>query len=518
MFIFSFHDLLTHNLADRGAATAVIDRNDRISYQELNARVEALATWLISSGVRRGDRVGIHLRKSIEEIVATFAIARVGGVFVNINAQWKLPQIDYVLRDCGIRVLITDARPARQIVESGLLKRLDRLVVKGKGPADSKLTSWEEASATTSTIDRRVINTELAALLYTSGSTGRPKGVMLSHLNLIEGARSVASYLGNTSADRVLSLLPFSFDYGLSQLTTMFLVGGSLALQPTFMPSEIVRTLIMHDVSGLPAVPPTWIELAHYLRKTPAEFPALRYLTNTGGKIPDNVLKVLPDLFGRADIYLMYGLTEAFRSTFLPPAMFDNKRGSIGRAIPNAEIFVVDHAKGICGPGEQGELLHAGSLVSQGYWGDPVATADKIRVCPHLKAILGEQKVVYSGDLVRVDEDGYFWFISRLDSMIKCSGFRISPTEVEEAISASHLVGDVVAFGVEDTALGQAVEVAVMPLRSNAFELDALKRHCQETMPAYMVPRVFHVWEKPMPRTSSGKLDRPAVIETCAGK
>ena len=517
MFIFTFHDLLAHNLAVRPDKTAVIDGDRNISYEELSSEVDAMATWLVSNNVRRGDRVGIHLRKSIEEVVATFAVARVGAVFVNINVQWKLPQIEYVVNDCQIKTLITDSRPAKLLIESEVFPRLDGVVVKGKAPANSMFTSWSDAVAKTSRIDLPVINTELAALLYTSGSTGRPKGVMLSHLNLLEGARSVATYLKNTPSDRVLSVLPFSFDYGLSQLTTMFLVGGSIVLQSSFMASEIVKTMVEEQVTGMPAVPPSWIQLAHFLQEESCEFPALRYLTNTGGKIPDNVLEALPELFGPCDIFLMYGLTEAFRSTYLPPEMFAHKRGSIGRAIPNARVFVVDHDNGICGPGEQGELLHAGSLVSQGYWGNPEATADKIRVCPHLTDIVGEQKVVYSGDLVRVDEDGFFWFVSRLDSMIKCSGFRISPTEIEDAVSASQMVTDVVAFGVEDEAFGQVVHVAVAPRDAKNFGLDALKRHCQSTMPAYMVPQTIHVWDKPMPRTPSGKLDRPLILKCSAG-
>lgn len=518
MFHFTFHDLLSHNLANRAGKTAVIDGERRISYEELSHQVDALATWLVSQGVRRGDRIGIYLRKSVEEVVATFAAAHVGAIFVNINVQWRRPQVEYVLNDCGIKILIMDNRGVKELRNSESLSSLEGIVVKGKAPMDPRFTAWDEALAHTSGVEYPVINTELAALLYTSGSTGQPKGVMLSHLNLLEGARSVARYLNNTSSDRVLSVLPFSFDYGLSQLTTMFLVGGTIVLQPSFMPSEIVKTLVEEEVTGMPAVPPTWVQLAYYLQEQDIGFPGLRYLTNTGGKIPDNVLELLPELFGQPDIYLMYGLTEAFRSTYLPPDMFHEKRGSIGRAIPNAGIYVVDPDKGICGPGEQGELLHAGSLVSQGYWGNPESTAEKIRVCPHLSEVLGEQKVVYSGDLVQVDEDGYLWFVSRLDSMIKCSGFRISPTEVEDIVSASNMVTDVVAFGVEDEELGQVVHVAVTPRDSCDFRLDALKRYCQKQMPSYMQPRSFPVWDEPMPRTSSGKLDRPLIVTLSTGK
>ncbi|HRO15980.1 MAG TPA: AMP-binding protein, partial [Paracoccus sp. (in: a-proteobacteria)] len=350
----------------------------------------------------------------------------------------------------------------------------------------------------------------LAMIIYTSGSTGPPKGVMLSHHNIRLGAESVIAYLGLDQDDRLLSLLPYSFDAGLNQLTTMLMTGGTTVHQPVVMPSEVIRMAHAHAVTGIAGVPPLWNQIVRYLVDSPCGLPALRRVTNTGGKIPPDILAAMPQVFPGADIFLMYGLTEAFRSTYLPPQRFKAKMGSIGQAIPNAQVFVIREGEGVAGPGQQGELVHAGPLISLGYWESPELTAQKIRPCPELAHLLGDAPVVWSGDIVRVDEDGDLWFVSRRDDMIKTQGFRVSPTEVEDAVSASGMAGDIVAFAVDDDARGQAIHVAVTPLEDTTA--DGLMAHCRRMMPSYMVPDRIHLWPGPMPRTASGKLDRPLVI------
>jgi acyl-CoA ligase (AMP-forming) (exosortase A-associated) len=512
MFTVSIYDLLEKNLTANPDKAAIVDGEQEITYARLGAEVDALAACLVRLGVARGDRVGIYLRKSVEEVAATFACARIGAVFVNINAQWTLAQMDYVVQDCGIRVLCADSRAARAISKAGTRDNLVHIVVKGKPPLGDRFVPWP-ADGSPQNVSPPGRDTSLAALMYTSGSTGRPKGVMLTHRNIVAGARSVSRYLRNTSDDRALGLPPLSFDYGLNQLTTMFLVGGTLVLQSVAMPSEIAKTVVSQGVTGMAAVPPTWIELVRYLDGEPIGATSLRYITNTGGKIPDGILADMPKVFPGVDVYLMYGLTEAFRSTYLPPRLFSRKRGAIGYAVPNAEVFVVDPEHGICGPGEQGELLHAGSFVSMGYWNRPRDTAEKIKVCPHLTKVIGEEKVVYSGDMVRIDDDGVLWFVSRMDSMIKCSGFRVSPTEIEEIVSASGLVSDVVAFGEPHEDLGEMVQVAVTWSASNDAPVSHLMTYLVREMPNYMIPGAVHAWGSRMPRTASGKLDRPAVID-----
>jgi acyl-CoA ligase (AMP-forming) (exosortase A-associated) len=507
------HELLEQHRSRRSDHPAVISGPTEVTYGELIRGVDSLAAWLGDRGVQPGDRVGIHLPKCVEEIVATLAVSRVGAIFVNIHHQWTLEQLAYVADHCGMETLITADRRARELIGGVMPADIKNLLTVGdRAPSDERVARWSDLPSSATAPVVAVDPGDLAALLYTSGSTGRPKGVMLSHRNIVLGAMSVAEYLGNTPDDRLLGFLPMSFDYGMNQVTTMLLRGGALVLQGVWMPAEIVRTIVRHKVTGMAAVPPTWTQMVACLRDAPTDMPTLRYITNSGGRIPDDVLADLPRLLGDARIVLMYGLTEAFRSTYLPPERFEAKRGSMGQAIPNAEVFVVDHERGLCGPGEPGELIHRGPLICEGYWADPVGTAEKIKPCPALRDLIGDEPVLHSGDIVRMDEDGDLWFIGRHDAMIKCSGFRISPTEVEDVVHGFAGVRQAIAFGVSDTLLGQVVHVAVA---GDALDEAALLDHCRAHMPQYMVPARVHIWEGAMPLTGSGKLDVPAVIRAC---
>jgi len=509
-------DLLFGSARRRPEHPALVAGDEDVTYAELAQRVDAVAAWLEERGIRAGDRVGIHLHKSVEEVVGLFAAARIGAVWVDVHYQWTVDQLAYVARDCGLRALITDRRKARALVQRPELDALETILVKGRPPEDGRCTAWSELPAERSPRARGPIGNDLAALLYTSGSTGSPKGVMLTHRNVVDGARIVADYLGNVPEDRILALLPFNFDAGLSQVTTAFHVGATVVLQPVPMPDEVVRTALEQRVTGIAAVPPAWVPIVRYLEETRTELPTLRYVTNTGGKLPPGTLDALPAVFPGVEIFLMYGLTEAFRSTYLPPALYETKKGSIGRAIPDVEIYVIDPERGLCGPGEEGELVHRGALVSRGYWNRPEATRERIRPNPHLAAKIGDEPVCHSGDLVRLDEDGCLWFVGRADGMIKSSGFRLSPTEVEDVAHRSGLVAQAVAFGVEDDELGQVVHLAVAGANGEV-DLEALRTYCTQHMPHYMNPREIHGWSGPMPLVTSGKIDRPAVIRALRG-
>ncbi|MBL8820721.1 MAG: AMP-binding protein [Planctomyces sp.] len=512
MHVFTLDSLLRIAAERWPDNVAISDGNRTVTYAELNDLVSRVTGWLVRSGLRRGDRVVVHLRKSIEEVAAMFAVARAGGVFVNIHPQWTVSQLQHVLSDSGAQILIAESRRGEELFKSGGFS--GSLVVTGPQNVKGGIL-WSDVIQSEPNSGVRLIDADLAALLYTSGSTGMPKGVMLTHSNLIAGARSVATYLQNSEADLLLSVLPFCFDYGLSQLTTMCLVGGGVFLLPVAMPAEIVRSLVSHPITGFAAVPPIWVQLVHYLKENPTEFGCLRYITNSGGHIPEVIMDEFERVLPGVSVFLMYGLTEAFRSTYLSPEKFSLKKGSIGQAIPNAETFIISEGKGVCGPGEVGELVHRGSLVSQGYWNQPELTAAKIRECPELAQVIGREKVLYSGDLIRVDEDGDYWFVGRRDDMIKCSGFRISPTEVESVVSEGPEVEHVVAFGVYHEQFGQAVEIAVSARTSGSIDSSQLMQFCRSRLANYMVPQRIHVWEGAMPRTASGKIDRPAVVKFC---
>ncbi|MGF7149086.1 acyl-CoA ligase (AMP-forming) (exosortase A-associated) [Sphingomonas zeicaulis] len=512
----TLHELFADNLQHRADKIFLIDADREASYAEVATEVDRVAAHLAAIGLQPGDRVVVQVRKGVREVAAMLGVAKIGAVVVNINTVWTIDQIQFVAEDCGARALIVEPAMARALTAAAIdsATPLPPLLVTGNGGDVAGAQAWDTLLHPLNTPVTPRLDTDLAAIIYTSGSTGKPKGVMLSHRNILAGARSVARYLQLGESDRLLSVLPYSFDYGFNQLTTMMLVGGTVVHQPVTLATEVARALQKHRITGFAAVPPLWIQLARLLEASPMDFPDLRYVTNSGGKIPQSVLERMPELFPGTEIVLMYGLTEAFRSTYLEPHRFRAKMGSIGRAIPGSEIYVIKAGVGIAGPGEQGELVHRGPLVSLGYWNRPEATAEKIRPCPELAALIGDEPVVYSGDVVRVDADGDLWFVSRNDALIKASGFRISPEEVEDLVHRSALAADVVAFGVADDVLGQCVHIAVTLLPGATSE--ALMAHCRQMMPAYMIPRQIHVWGDAMPRTASGKLARPDVVRRCA--
>jgi len=338
--------------------------------------------------------------------------------------------------------------------------------------------------------------------------------VMLSHRNLVAGAESVATYLGNTSADRLLAVLPLSFDYGLSQLTTAFRVGACAVLMNYLLPRDVVRLVQRERITGLAAVPPLWMQLARL------DWPAgvadsLRYFTNSGGHLPKAVLDALRVRMPGARAFLMYGLTEAFRSTFLPPEEIERRPDSIGKAIPNAEILVLDADGRPCAPGEVGELVHRGVHVALGYWNDTSRTAERFRSLPESG---GRTEIaVWSGDSVRSDAEGFLYFVGRRDEMIKTSGYRVSPAEVEEVLYASGRVSEAVAVGVAHAELGQAIVALVYAHAGEAHDLSAdLLALCKRELPGFMVPLHCLVRSEALPRNPNGKIDRKRLAEECA--
>ncbi len=511
---------LAFRAADRDPdSPALVNAGETLDYGRLSGRISAFASGLVGLGLDRGDRVAIYLEKRFETVVASFGAPAAGAVFVPLNPLLKAEQVGYILRDCDVRVLVTSADRLAQLeavlAECPALRQVV-VVGSGDGPAAPGRLGWDELLATPPRPAHRVIDTDMAAILYTSGSTGRPKGVVLSHRNMVAGAKSVASYLENSAGDTLLAALPLSFDAGFSQLTTAFHAGARVVLLNYLMPRDVLKAMARERVTGITAVPPLYIQLAQL--EWPAEAHAqLRYFANTGGRMPRETLQALRARAPAARPFLMYGLTEAFRSTYLPPQEVDRRPDSIGRAIPNAEILVLRADGSECAVDEVGELVHRGALVGQGYWNDAEKTAERYRPLP--TGVGGRQAglqlpeiAVFSGDFVRRDADGFLYFVGRRDEMIKTSGYRVSPTEVEELLYASRLVGECVAFGVDHPSLGQAVQVlATAPDGSAALDLDALMAQCRVRMPAYMVPAGIDALAGPLARNPNGKIDRKSL-------
>lgn len=486
-----------------------------LGYGELDAAVRGFAGGLMQLGLARGERVAIYLEKRFETVVASFGAPAAGAVFVPLNPLLKPEQVGFILRDCDVRVLVTSPERLSQLGEVLTQCQSLRHVVLtgGAGAAPVPVHDWAALLGASARDGHRVIDTDMAAILYTSGSTGRPKGVVLSHRNLVAGGKSVAGYLENRASDTLLAALPLSFDAGFSQLTTAFHSGARVVLLNYLLPRDVLKAIEREKVTGLTAVPPLYIQL------TQLEWPAaidahLRYFANTGGRMPRATLDLLRAKAPSARPFLMYGLTEAFRSTYLPPSEVDRRPDSIGRAIPNAEILVLREDGTECAPDEPGELVHRGALVGLGYWNDAEKTAERYKPLPvgvggREGGLQLPEFAVFSGDTVRRDAEGFLYFVGRRDEMMKTSGYRVSPTEVEEILYATGLVGECVAFGVDHDTLGQAIQVIVTP-PEGASELDlaALTAACKARMPAYMLPHGIAARSGPLPRNPNGKIDR----------
>ena len=511
------HELIARSAARTPDATALTYGKESLAYRGLCEQVAAFASGLVGLGLQRGERVAIYLEKRFETVVASFGAPAAGGVFVPLNPLLKPEQAGYIMRDCNARVLVTSAERLPLLRDTLAACHDLRYVVVldgGETPAAAGgfgVLAWRELLASPSAGGRRVIDTDVVGILYTSGSTGKPKGVVLSHRNMVAGAKSVASYLENHAGDTLLAALPLSFDAGFSQLTTAFHVGARVVLLNYLLPRDVIKAIEREKVTGLTAVPPLYIQLIQ-LAWPESVAGHLRYFANTGGRMPREVLDALRRHLPRSKPFLMYGLTEAFRSTYLPPAEVDRRPDSIGKAIPNAEILVLREDGSPCAPNEPGELVHRGALVGMGYWNDPEKTAERYKPLPGREAGLVLPEIaVFSGDTVRMDEEGFLYFIGRRDEMMKTSGYRVSPTEVEEILYATKMVGECVAFGVDDDRLGQAIQVIATPPAGGALDIAELLAECRQRMPAYMVPAGIEARGGPLPRNPNGKIDRKAL-------
>jgi acyl-CoA ligase (AMP-forming) (exosortase A-associated) len=485
--------------------TAVKHKQRSVTYGELYEDALRMKALILRMKVKKGDRVGILLEKSIEQLIAMFGISMSGGVFVFLNTVLKKNQIEHIIADGGIGVLITTSKLWRK----NELTAPDRVVVMEETEEDFVVWPKAKEDLPPEVGIADSIADDVACLIYTSGSTGLPKGVVVPHRTVVEGAQIVSEYLEITKEDRIISVLPFNFDYGLNQATSAVLHGACLILHRFFLPNDLLRVLVEERITGLAGMTPIWTKLFHerFQVGDMHPFPDLRYITNSGGKVPRTIVAKMREAFPKTKIYLMYGLTEAFRSTYLPPEEIDRRPDSIGKAIPNVEVIIVNEHGEVCPPNVPGELVHRGALITRGYWDDPESTDRVFRKNPlyagqgHLKEI-----VVYSGDLAKTDEEGFLYFISRKDEMIKRSGFRVSPTEVEEVLVEIPGVGSAVVFGKEMVDGEQGV-VAVVECGTMTIDERAFLQECSKRLPSYMVPCAVH-FEKTFKKTANGKIDR----------
>ncbi len=501
------HEIILRQAISTPDNIALGYREQQFDYRSLASAVCSVAGGLQKRGLIRNDRVGIYLPKVPEAVFSYFGTIAAGGVMVPVNPVLKASQVGHILQDCSIRFLIT-SQSRYKLLQQELSRcpALDQVILID-GESDNGNDWYSFLAEQDFDTDTGTVDVDMAAILYTSGSTGKPRGVVLSHRNMVCGAYSVAEYLENDPEDRLLCVLPFSFDYGFSQLTTSFAAGASCYLLEYLLPVDIFRAVENYRITGLGLVPPLWVQLSS-IDVSKYNLQSLRYFTNSGGVLPVPILEKLRLLFPAASPFLMYGLTEAFRSTYLPPKELDRKSGSMGRAIPNAEILVMNDQGNECAVNEPGELVHRGSLVAMGYWNDLEKTQQRFRQSPRqVREIPCSEVAVWSGDTVRKDSEGFLYFLGRRDELIKTSGYRVSPGEVEEVVYKSDWVDEALALGVPHPVLGQAIILIIVSRKNTETLKKDLMSLCRYQLPGYMVPKKI-IQVDQLPRNHNGKLDR----------
>ena len=507
--------------------TALVCGEKRLSYSEIDAQANLLAAALIEMGVKRQDRVVIFMDNSVESVVAMFGILKAGAIFIILNATMKARKLNYVMKDSGAVVLITK-KSMTPIVKESIDGPLDLKHIIWKGQSGSKSMQkvdkivksrpishdWNTLIATTgqqknlppiSDLSQysSPVDLDLATIIYTSGSTGNPKGVMCAHYNVLCAARSISSYLENTQEDIILSALPLSFDYGLYQIIMTFLFGGTVVLEKSFTyPFQIMERLVLEGATGFPIVPTMAAILLQMDGISELELGRLRYLTNTAAALPVAHIRRLQRLFSSAKIFSMYGLTECKRVSYLPPKQLEHRPDSVGIPIPNEEVWIVDSEGNKLGPHETGELVVRGSNVMQGYWNDPEETARRFKNDPCCRELL-----LYTGDIFRMDQDGYLYFISRKDDLLKTKGERVSPKEIEACLHNLKGVSEAAVIGVPDDILGQAIKAFIVTDNKVKITKTVVMKYCQKNLEPFMVPK-FIEFRDSLPKSPNGKIDK----------
>jgi amino acid adenylation domain-containing protein len=501
------HEFLEASAQRYPQKTALICGDQRLSYAEVDEGSNRLANALRDHGVERGDRVIVFLPNTVESVIAIFAALKAGGTFVVVNHTTKADKLAYILADCAARAIVAPDRQAELIrsmldrIESLALGLITGLRAEAACAGDARLFPFEtlQQAYPAERPEIETIDQDLACLIYTSGSTGDPKGVMEAHNNVDFATTSIITYLENVPEDIVINCLPFSFDYGLYQLLMVFKFGGTLVLERSFaFPAAILKRMEAEQVTGFPGVPTVFaillgMDLSRY------DLSSLRYITNTAAALPVSHIEQIRDAFPWATLYSMYGLTECKRTLYLPPVELDRRPGSVGIAIPGTEVWIEDDDGQRLGPGEVGELVVRGSHVMRGYWNDPERTAQWYRPGPY-----PGERVLYTGDLFRMDDEGFLYFVSRKDDIIKCRGEKVAPKEVEAVLYDLPGVREAAVVGVPDPILGEAVKAFIVSDDPELTEKDVLC-HCRAHLEDLMMPQQVEFRDS-LPKTSSGKI------------
>lgn len=510
------HDALVHSARRLPEKVALACQGQHLTYAEIEGRSNALANALVRRGVQRGDRVLVYLDNSVEAVVAFWAVLKANAVVSMIHPHTKADKLAWLLTDCRATALITDAHLAPVFTDAARRsKHLHTVVVSGS--FDAARHTWHEGSVgwqdavANERADiappRKNVDIDLAAIVYTSGSTGEPKGVMLTHRNMLTAAKSITTYLENVEDDVILGVLPMSFDYGLYQMIMAFTMGAKLVLEKGFTyPAQIMKTVVEEGVTGFPGVPTIFAMLSEMKTIKDYDLRRVRYVTNTAAALPVKHILMLKDIFPTARIYSMYGLTECKRCTYLPPEDLDRKPTSVGIAIPNTELWLVgEDGERLTEPNTVGQLVIRGATVMAGYWEKPAETAKKLK-----PGLLPGERVLYTGDLCKLDEEGYLYFVGRLDDIIKSRGEKVAPKEIEAVLYTIKGVKEAAVIGVPDDIFGQAPKAFVVFEEGMGVDEKELRRVCQERLESFMVPKYFEI-RPSLPKSDNGKIDKKAL-------
>lgn len=517
------HEWLTRSARRFPDKTAIVAGEVRWTYRDLDDRSDRLAAALIAAGVRRHDRVVVFLDNSPESVASLYGILKAGAAFVILNGTMKAKKLAYILKDSGAAALIADVRKAPVVEEAvpGTGRSFPIVWIGEPSSIPAGLSErslpWREVLSGTSReaeslLRVRSIDQDLAALIYTSGSTGEPKGVMSTHHNVVSAARSIVEYIGNTADDIIVDVLPLSFDYGLYQVLMSVMFGGTVVFESFLFPVKVLQSIAKERVTGFPLVPTMAAFLLKMQNLEKFDLSSVRYMTNTGAALPPEHIRRIRALFPNVKLFSMFGLTECKRTLFLPPEEVDRRPASVGKAIPNCEVFLLDEQGREVPPGVVGELVIRGSNVMRGYWNAPELTANSYRP----GRIPGETWL-YSGDYFRKDEEGFLYFLGRKDDMIKTKGERVSPKEVENVLSEMEGVAEAAVIGVPDEILGQAIQAFVVRGNKRAVSEREVLKHCADRLETFMVPKYVRFVEE-LPKSAHGKIDKGALRAAEAGR
>ena len=485
----------------------LVYKNKRITYSEIEKSANSLANALINNDLQKQDRVAIYLENSVESVISIFGTLKASGVFVLINPQVKSKKLKYILNDCQVKILITDTKHLKKIsTDLSSCPNLNLIINTEDGENFNSKTIFlnDALNFPTKCPQSKCKDSDLASIIYTSGSTGKPKGVMLTHLNMVSAAESIIQYLKNTNDDIILNCLPLSFDYGLYQILMTFKFGGMVVLEKSFLyPYTIIDLMIKEKVTGFPIVPTIAAILLKLKNLEKYDFSSLRYITSTAQSLPTKHITDLKKMFPHVDIFSMYGLTECKRVSFLPPNLILKKPNSVGKAMPNVETYIIDSkGKKITKPGEIGELVIKGSNIMKGYWDLPVETANRLKIEP-----VSREKILLSGDLFKMDDEGFLYFIARKDDIIKTAGELVSPKEIENILYEIEDVREAVVIGITDEIMGYAIKAMIVLNPDSKISEKDIILHCSKNLENFMVPKFVEIIPQ-IPKTLTGKINR----------